>query len=541
MDQLGNLYLDNVFNGYNCSLLAYGQTGSGKSYTMTGTPEDAGIVPRGCEALFERIAANTDKCVRYEVAVGFLEIYNEQVRDLLNPAAKAGQGGTSAKLTSAVAEPLKVREIPGSGFYVQGLTKRQVANYSDVEGWMTVGNKHRSIASTAMNATSSRSHSIFVIYFTKKTFSSEEQKDDDVSVCTSEVNLVDLAGSERSLKTGATGQTLKEANAINQSLTTLGNVISALADLQKKGGAAGKTADFVPYRNSVLTKLLKSSLGGDAKTIMVAAVSPSWDNMEETLSTLRYAWRVKSIKTRAVKNEARSRKEIDAAFNELKRLKDLISSGQATDDINAEFHFLKDEWTMLESDLVDRLQGSRGALAELTKALDDSGISFEELGTAFSLSINTPYFVNIGPNVSSPDEPLIYFLLSEHTTIGSKREGADTDILLDGGDLLQLHVTISKSDEKVTMVPQKGATVKHNGKPLTQAVDLTPGDRIILGKHVLWRYGRNSAEEPDTVFTKNTDQPAHTLRRLETARDFQAELEALEKKIAKGSKTCTIL
>mmetsp|Transcript_28212 Transcript_28212/g.55504 ORF Transcript_28212/g.55504 Transcript_28212/m.55504 type:complete len:445 (-) Transcript_28212:459-1793(-) len=296
MDDLGNRYLDNVFKGFNCSLFAYGQTGAGKSFTMTGTKEMPGILPRGCREMFRRIAAEKDITFTYRVMVSYMEIYNEQVRDLLSDKSEA----------------LKVREDPHHGFYVEFLTSEEVKNYEEMEKYMAIGESHRTVAATSMNAESSRSHSIFRINF-EKVSTIKGKHENVVDITASEINLVDLAGSERSDKTGATGQRLAEANNINKSLSTLGAVITALAESKKN--------DFIPYRNSQLTKLLKNSLGGNAKTIMVAAISPSHDNFEETLSTLRYAWKVKSIKTVATKNKKRSAAQIEAAFAELQVLR----------------------------------------------------------------------------------------------------------------------------------------------------------------------------------------------------------------------------
>lgn len=296
MRDLGTRFLNNVFAGFNVSLFAYGQTGAGKSYTMTGTKSDPGILPKGCLELFKRIKEATSKTETFEVRVSYLEIYNEQVRDLLSEDARS----------------LKVRENPSTGFYVECLTTHTVGSYKEIEKYMAVGENNRTTAATMMNAESSRSHSIFGINFSKITaVKGPEGEYDDVLA--SEINLVDLAGSERSDKTGAKGLRLSEANNINKSLTTLGLVISALAD--------NRDANHIPYRNSQLTKLLRNSLGGNAKTIMVAAISPSQDSYEETMSTLRYAWRVKSIKTVAVKNKVYSKAQIKAAFKELARLR----------------------------------------------------------------------------------------------------------------------------------------------------------------------------------------------------------------------------
>ncbi len=272
--------LNNAFNGYNCSLFAYGQTGSGKSYSMVGHGANKGIIPQICEQMFVRTSSNSDPNVQYQITVSMLEIYNEQIRDLLT--TKAAKGG------------LKLRSKLGIGNYVDGLSVQPVRSYAEVSAAMDEGTKNRTVASTKMNNSSSRAHTVFTIHFT--TFS--QQSAGVRMETTAKINLVDLAGSERADSTGATGDRLKEGSAINQSLSALGNVISALAEVSQ-----GKKKVFVPYRNSVLTRLLQDALGGNSKTIMIASLSPADDSYDETLSTLRYADRAKQIKNAVVKNE----------------------------------------------------------------------------------------------------------------------------------------------------------------------------------------------------------------------------------------------
>ena len=263
-EDLGQGVLKNAFLGYNATLFAYGQTGSGKSYSMLGYGANKGIVPIACEEIFRRVAANTDPGKQYQVMFGMMEIYNERVRDLLR--ADCPPGG------------LQVRQHPKAGFFVDGLTLTAVASYQEVDKRMTQGIINRTTASTNMNETSSRSHMLVVIKFKQVVVDANKKS----TTITSDINLVDLAGSERAESSGATGDRLKEGSAINLSLTTLGQVISALADK-----ASGKTNVIIPYRDSVLTKLLSHALGGNSRTVMIAAISPAAINYEETMSTLR--------------------------------------------------------------------------------------------------------------------------------------------------------------------------------------------------------------------------------------------------------------
>ncbi|XP_051852522.1 kinesin-like protein KIF28P [Antechinus flavipes] len=306
---LGQGVLDSAWQGYNATLLAYGQTGSGKSYSMIGYGADKGIIPNVCEELF-KATENKGKNQQYQVTFSMLEIYNEQVSDLLSKTKKAGG--------------LKVREDQHQGFYVDGLTSVPCDSYAQIERLMEQGLKARTTAATSMNATSSRSHMLISIQF-KQVFLDGDLTKQSI------INLVDLAGSERQKSSGSERDRLREGSRINLSLTTLGNVISALADV-----AMGKRVLHIPYRDSVLTRLLQSALGGNSKTLMIAAISPADVCYEETLSTLRYAERTKKIKNKAVINASPTEKlikELKAENNRLlSKLAGLGNSGKRVAD-----------------------------------------------------------------------------------------------------------------------------------------------------------------------------------------------------------------
>ncbi|XP_067226785.1 kinesin-like protein KIF1C [Chanodichthys erythropterus] len=304
---IGEEMLLHAFEGYNVCIFAYGQTGAGKSYTMMGKqePGQQGIIPQMCEDLFKRTSENADPELSYSVEVSFMEIYCERVRDLLNPKSKGA---------------LRVREHPIMGPYVEDLSKLAVTSYEDIRDLMDSGNKARTVAATNMNETSSRSHAVFTIVFT------QHRRDQLTSLDTekvSKVSLVDLAGSERADSSGAKGLRLKEGANINKSLTTLGKVISALAEMQT---SKRKKSEFIPYRDSVLTWILKENLGGNSRTAMIAALSPADINYEETLSTLRYADRAKQIRCNAVINEDPNARLIRELKEEVNRLRDLLLS-----------------------------------------------------------------------------------------------------------------------------------------------------------------------------------------------------------------------
>ncbi|XP_056240821.1 kinesin-like protein KIF1B isoform X16 [Seriola aureovittata] len=310
-NDIGKEMLQHAFEGYNVCIFAYGQTGAGKSYTMMGKQEEGqeGIIPMLCEDLFEKINEDCNKEeLSYSVEVSYMEIYCERVRDLLNPKNKGN---------------LRVREHPLLGPYVEDLSKLAVTSYTDIADLMDAGNKARTVAATNMNETSSRSHAVFTIVFTQRKHDSETDLSTEK---VSKISLVDLAGSERADSTGAKGTRLKEGANINKSLTTLGKVISALAEVDNctSKSKKKKKTDFIPYRDSVLTWLLRENLGGNSRTAMVAALSPADINYDETLSTLRYADRAKNIKCNAVINEDPNNKLVRDLKDEVARLKELL-------------------------------------------------------------------------------------------------------------------------------------------------------------------------------------------------------------------------
>lgn len=506
---LGRPLLDNAFQGYNNCIFAYGQTGSGKSYSMMGYGKDAGIIPMICQDMFKRIGElQQDKNLRCTVEVSYLEIYNERVRDLLNPANKGN---------------LKVREHPSTGPYVEDLAKLVVGSFQEIENLMDEGNKARTVAATNMNETSSRSHAVFTLMLTQKRFDPETKMEMEKAA---KISLVDLAGSERATSTGATGARLKEGAEINRSLSTLGRVIAALADLstgkKKKGAGSGQ----VPYRDSVLTWLLKDSLGGNSMTAMIAAISPADINYDETLSTLRYADSAKRIKNHAVVNEDANARMIRELKEELALLRSKLGGGGGAGGAAVPMEEVYAEGTPLEQQIVsitqsdgtvkkvskaeiaeqlnqsekllqdlnqtweEKLQKTEEIHKEREAALEELGISIEKGFIGMSTPKKMPHLVNLSDDPLLA-ECLVYNLKPGITTVGNVESNADhqANIRLNGSKILHEHCSFENStDGTVTVIPKEGAAVMVNGKRVTDPTRLHSGYRIILGDFHIFRF-----------------------------------------------------
>ncbi|XP_072121560.1 kinesin-like protein KIF16B isoform X3 [Mobula birostris] len=465
---LGTDVLKSAFQGYNACIFAYGQTGSGKSYTMMGNPEDVGLIPRICQGLYDRIAekSNWDEA-SFRTEVSYLEIYNERVRDLL-------------RRKSTKTYNLRVREHPKEGPYVEDLSKHLVQNYSDVEELMEAGNINRTTAATGMNDVSSRSHAIFTINFTQAKFDAEMPCE-----TISKIHLVDLAGSERADATGATGVRLKEGGNINKSLVTLGNVISALADLSQDGvnSQTKKKQVFVPYRDSVLTWLLKDSLGGNSKTIMIANV-----NYGETLSTLRYANRAKNIINKPTINEDSNVKLIRELRAEIARLKALLAQGNQI--------ALLDSPTALSME--EKLHQNEARVEELTKEwtnkwnetqniLKEETLALRKEGIGVVLDSELPHLIGIDDDLLSTGI-ILYHLKEGKTYVGREDAATEQDIVLHGLDLESEHCIFENLNNRVTVIPLNGAQCSVNGNPINEPTQLNQGAVILLGRTNMFRF-----------------------------------------------------
>lgn len=465
---LGTDVVGNAFNGYNVCVFAYGQTGSGKTYTMMGNEDDdeaeLGLIPRICQTMFAKMQNEVDNSTTYRTEASYLEIYNERVKDLLGPT------NTDHRL--------KVREHPKEGPYVQNLSKHLVMDYPEIRTLMERGNAVRTTAATNMNDTSSRSHAIFTVTFVKAGFC-EGLPHETVS----KIHLVDLAGSERADASGATGQRLKEGGHINKSLVTLGSVISALAEASSSAKTSGSKPVFIPYRDSVLTWLLKDSLGGNSKTIMIATISPAEVNHGETLSTLRYANRAKNIINKPTVNEDANVKLIRELRDEIDRLRASLNVNLDMVDPNAmkklavkeaQERHLTEEWT------------EKWKVA--AKILDEhKALALKQTGLGVSLDSEKPHLVGIDEDVLSTGITLY------HLNDGDTRIGQDdsNDIVLKGTSIQPNHCVISlTSDGIATLTPsnEENSQCKVNTVLCSRPTRLYQGCVIVLGKTNMFRY-----------------------------------------------------
>ncbi|KAG3275704.1 kinesin family member 1A, transcript variant X14 [Ictidomys tridecemlineatus] len=538
---IGEEMLQHAFEGYNVCIFAYGQTGAGKSYTMMGKQEkdQQGIIPQLCEDLFSRINDTTNDNMSYSVEVSYMEIYCERVRDLLNPKNKGN---------------LRVREHPLLGPYVEDLSKLAVTSYNDIQDLMDSGNKARTVAATNMNETSSRSHAVFNIIFTQKRHDAET---DITTEKVSKISLVDLAGSERADSTGAKGTRLKEGANINKSLTTLGKVISALAEMDSgpNKNKKKKKTDFIPYRDSVLTWLLRENLGGNSRTAMVAALSPADINYDETLSTLRYADRAKQIRCNAVINEDPNNKLIRELKDEVTRLRDLLYAqglGDITDMTNAlvgmspssSLSALSSRAASVSSlherilfapgseEAIERLKETEKIIAELNETweeklrrteairmerealLAEMGVAMREDGGTLGVFSpkKTPHLVNLNEDPLM-SECLLYYIKDGITRVGREDAERRQDIVLSGHFIKEEHC-VFRSDSRggseavVTLEPCEGADTYVNGKKVTEPSILRSGNRIIMGKSHVFRFNHPEQARQERERTPCAETPA---------------------------------
>ncbi|KAJ1547994.1 hypothetical protein HK096_007739, partial [Nowakowskiella sp. JEL0078] len=540
-NDIGRELLDHSFEGYNTCIFAYGQTGSGKSYTMMGFRDEVGIIPRICNELFSRLKNDFGNQkeninIQHSVEVSYMEIYNEKVRDLLNPMNKGN---------------LRVREHPILGPYVEDLAKLVVTSYKDIEHLMDEGNKARTVASTNMNETSSRSHAVFTVILTQKRI---ETGNSCMSQKISRISLVDLAGSERADSTGATGQRLKEGANINKSLTTLGKVISSLAEagsnMQKRASLVSKKFaseknTFIPYRDSILTYILKDSLGGNSKTFMIAAISPADINYDETLSTLRYAERAKRIVNKAIVNEDAGDKLVRELNEEVAKLRlklavyETMDTGHFDNSLSRSVSpsdgsvgSLLDQLTAAEKLITDmsetyeeKLRRTKEISLEREKRLEELGILVQTNSSAVSISSpkRMPHLVNLNEDPLM-SECLIYQIPPGLITCGST---PDCEIMLDGVGILEKHCHFEHDSESgsVTLIPFPRSLTFVNGQFVSVPQTLHSGYRVILGENHVFRF-THPEEVRKKRSTSNFLNQTNDLKKVNSISNFTSPMSS---------------
>ncbi|XP_048649400.1 stAR-related lipid transfer protein 9 isoform X3 [Marmota marmota marmota] len=496
---LGTEVLSGAARGYNICLFAYGQTGSGKTYTMLGTPASVGLTPRICEGLFTKEEDSASLPSSCRIKISFLEIYNERVRDLLK------QSNQKKSYT------LRVREHPEMGPYVEGLSQHVVTNYKQVIQLLEEGIANRITAATHVHEASSRSHAIFTIHYTQAIL--ENNLPSEIA---SKINLVDLAGSEKADPSYCKDRITEGAN-INKSLVTLGIVISTLAQnsqvfsscqslkstantggdsgilvspgTSSRGGSSQRQS-YIPYRDSVLTWLLKDSLGGNSKTIMVATVSPAHTSYSETMSTLRYASNAKNIINKPRVNEDANVKLIRELREEIERLKAMLLSFELRN-----FSSLNDE---KDENLKELILRNELKIDKLTKEWTQKWNDWQALLEHYSVDINKrragvvidcslPHLMDLEDDVLSTGV-VLYYLKEGITKIGRIDSDQEQDIVLQGPLIERDHCTITNTCGVVILRPAQGACCTVNGREVTASCRLTQGALITLGKAQKFRF-----------------------------------------------------
>lgn len=544
-EKVGRQILDNATDGYHCCLFAYGQTGSGKSYSMIGFGANAGIVPITCEEIFKRIEKTRGPKKSYEVNFSMTEIYNERVQDLLIPIHRRPPGG------------LKIREAKSVGVYVEGLSKHAVDSYAAIQDKMAEGNHNRTIAATQMNATSSRAHTIITIEFKQK-----DLVDGRTIEKFSVINLVDLAGSEKVAKSGATGDRLKEGCSINKSLSVLGLVISVLAS--KSMGKEKKTV--VPYRDSSLTRILQNALGGNSKTLMICAISPSNNNVEESLSTLRYADQAKKIQCHAIVNESESDKKIRELKNENEELKKMIAQLRSGNLVTLPVGLLDENES--EGAPMVNTEGLERRIKEYEEAMKSKQSLIADMEKSFELRLkeskeksqhqekndySVPHIINLNEDPFLSGK--IYHNLDHLKVlyVGRRNSEPPPHIVLQSIGIQPNHARIEKKGDAFFLVPASPAASEFlflNGNNVTETTELKNYDRIVFGIGSLFIFhdprhpdpprGKLSVNEIDwencqreitnqhQIFTVAAD-PAEEKRKQERMNEIESECERLIK------------
>ncbi|CAJ1406591.1 unnamed protein product [Effrenium voratum] len=496
--EIGADLVTSALEGYNCCLFAYGQTGAGKSHTMMGYGDQPGVIPRAVEDLFEqkaRVARDGDEL---RVWASFVEIYNETLRDLLEPSS----------LVKDQQSTLRIMDHPALGVIIPGLVEAACQTALEVRKLIKFGLKKRVTSATIMNNTSSRSHAVFILKVQRL------PRGERSEALNARMNLVDLAGSERHKHMDSQGATFKEGCAINQSLSALALVIKELGEQQARSFNRQRTRTFsgplslgpangspvpesnkeaVPFRASKLTFLLRDSLAGNSRSRMVAAISPAAINVDETISTLRFASSVKQVKTNASVNVDQKTGVVQHLQAEVRRLKALLAArgvevnalgaGSVQEEIADRERVLK---TLRQSYTV-QLEEAQLLASARQEALNQQGLSSEDVDEVFGLEKNTPHLLNMS------DDPvlsgcLVYFLpKGQVTKMGSH---PDNDIVIKGLGINDFLCSFENPDQRQVYIRQASAATGEKARVLVNGQAMKRGerrqlqhfDRLILGR-----------------------------------------------------------
>ena len=518
-DDLGAAVLTNANKGINCSVLAYGQTGAGKSYTMMGQGANRGLLVNICDALFKQIDTNTDPKLEFQVRVSMLEVYNEKVRDLLNKRSAVGG--------------LKVRQHPKLGVQIVGLTDVAVGTFEDVDRRIEEGITNRAIATTQMNAVSSRGHTVATISLTKieKDAKGPGKHREQIS----KISMVDLAGCERADGMDPAGDRLREGSAINLSLAMLSNVITALAEKAMHP----KKKIVVPYKESRLTSILQDALGGNSKTIFLAAVSPADVDYEETLEALRYADRAKRVKNKAVVNVDPTELLTNQLKEENKKLMEQLQAMMKdgtlpSEPTNEDGSPISEEEReemrrQLQSEMAEQLAENQRMVEECGRPWEErvaeSDMRFAEANREqrerSEKVTKTPHLTNLNedPQLSGM---VTYFLDGEPgetgeipITVGTSEAEPQPTIVLGGLAVVRDHsvIYVNPAENIATIMAKPGARVLVNGKALAagEKRQIHHHDTILFGAAQLYAFifpqeaRRNGIADPTPTYELGQD------------------------------------
>eukprot|EP01006_Ploeotia_vitrea_P055252 TRINITY_DN67977_c10_g3_i1.p1 TRINITY_DN67977_c10_g3~~TRINITY_DN67977_c10_g3_i1.p1 ORF type:complete len:904 (-),score=149.04 TRINITY_DN67977_c10_g3_i1:136-2847(-) len=491
-EELGRPLLTGALQGRNVCLFAYGQTGAGKSFSMLGAPGMPGIIPRMCTTIFEMINANEDKALEYAVDITVVEIYCEQLNDLLADRKTWPPGGLKPKLTNI-------------GYVVDGVVTKPCFSYDDIQGAFDFSDRNRSVGSHALNPMSSRAHTIYTINYQRK---KRHPTGKIVETITCRLNLVDLAGSERTGVAGTSGQMLKEGNAINLSLTALGQCIKTLSENKKPN-----------FRDSRLTLLLQASMT-NGRVVMIAAVSPANICYDESMSTLRFAERIKQVKIRVSKNVsvdpvAEMKKAMEAMRSDMQDEIDKLraraaghADPEAMEELQAQLKAQEEEREAMRAEYARKMAELEESAEERAKrAADIAQNQSAALGGACMIkkeNMKEPHLLNLheDPRLA---ETLVYPLKDGTTVVGRTNKDNPPDLEFNGMGMIKNHVTIERIDGKIWATPGMRSRTLVNGKAIDSKTELTHNCRVWLGNNYAFRFSYPGHEDEGEKFDEAPD------------------------------------